>query len=57
LDIAAASISLNQNSLALAASIRVMSLAKDQATQQGQNLVQMLSSAQPHLGQSIDIRV
>ncbi len=57
MDIAAASIALSQQSIAQAASIRVMSLAKDQAVQQGQNLVQMLSSAQPHLGQSIDIRV
>ncbi|OBZ16722.1 MULTISPECIES: YjfB family protein [Bacillales] len=57
MDIAAASITMHQNSLALATSIRVMSIAKDQATQQGQNLVQMLQSAQPHLGQSIDLRV
>ncbi|MGO4182414.1 YjfB family protein [Paenibacillus sp. TAF43_2] len=57
MDIAAASIAMNQNSLALAASIRVMSLAKEQATQQTQDMVQMMKQAQPHLGQSIDIQV
>jgi len=57
MDIAAASISMKQNSLALAASIRVMSLAKDQATQQAQDMVQMMKQAQPHLGQSIDLHV
>ncbi|MGG1637869.1 putative motility protein [Paenibacillus sp. FSL A5-0031] len=57
MDIAAASIAMNQNSLALAASIRVMSLAKEQATQQAQDMVQMMKQAQPHLGQSIDIQV
>lgn len=57
MDTAAASISMSQNSQALAASFRVMSLAKDQAVQQGQDLVQMLSSAQPNLGRNIDIRI
>lgn len=56
MDLAAASISMNRNSLALAASIRVMSIAKEQAEQQGQNLVQMLNNVQPHLGRHIDIR-
>lgn len=57
MDIAAVSMAMSQNSLALAASLRVMSIAKDQANQQGQDLVQMLSSAQPNLGKNIDIRV
>jgi hypothetical protein len=57
MDIAAASISMSQNSLIFAKNIRVLSLAKEQATLQAQNLVQMLQGAQPHLGQSIDIRV
>ncbi|CAM4292652.1 hypothetical protein FHS16_002343 [Paenibacillus endophyticus] len=57
MDIAAASIVMNQNSLALAANIQVLSLAKEQATQQGQDIVNMLKSAQPNLGQTIDIRI
>ncbi|MNR62468.1 hypothetical protein D3C85_1845000 [compost metagenome] len=57
MDIAAMSMALSQNSLAMAASLRVMSIAKDQPNQQVQNLVQMLSSAQPNLGKNIDIRV
>lgn len=57
MDIAAASISMSQSSLKLAASISVMNLAQNQATQQGLDLAQMLKQAQPHLGQSIDIKV
>ncbi|MBD2870082.1 YjfB family protein [Paenibacillus arenilitoris] len=56
MDIAALSMSLSQNSLQLSASLRVMAIAKDQAAEQGQNLVQMLSSVQPHLGRNVDIR-
>jgi hypothetical protein len=58
MDIAAASISLSQSALAQAASIRVLSMAKTQAVQQGNDLVKMLEqSVQPNLGNSIDMKV
>lgn len=57
MDIAAASMTMSQNRLALAASIRVMSLSKDIAMQQGKDLVQMLKNAQPNLGNNLDIHV
>lgn len=57
MDIAAASMAMSQNRFALAASIRVMSLSKDTAEQQGHDLVQMLKNAQSNLGNTLDIRV
>lgn len=57
MDIAAASMAMSQNRLALAASIRVISLSKDTAEQQGHDLVKMLKNAQPNLGNTLDIRV
>ncbi|MEV5024959.1 YjfB family protein [Paenibacillus sp. LPE1-1-1.1] len=57
MDIAAASLAMSQNRLTLAASIRVMSLSKDTAEQQANDLVQMLKNAQPDLGNNLDIRV
>ena len=57
MDIAAASIAMSKNRLTLAASIRVMSMSKDTAEQQGHDLVQMLKNAQPNLGNNLDIRM
>ena len=58
MDIAALSIHAAQANLGQAAGIRVLKMAQDSATQQGQQLVQtMLQSAQPHLGGNVDIRV
>ncbi|GJM82319.1 hypothetical protein HMSSN139_48150 [Paenibacillus sp. HMSSN-139] len=59
MDIAAASMSMSQSALSQAVGIRVLSMAKDQAEIQGQNLVQMLSQSQPHptLGKNLDIKV
>lgn len=58
MDIAALSTGMSQASLAQAASIKVAVLAKDQANEQGQALIQMMEkSAQPHLGGQLDIRV
>ncbi|MBB6637385.1 YjfB family protein [Cohnella thailandensis] len=58
MDIAAASVSMSQASLAQAVSIKVLSLMKDQMEVQGQNLAQMMTqSLDPNLGNRLDIRV
>ncbi|MFF2909754.1 YjfB family protein [Paenibacillus sp. NPDC057934] len=58
MDIAALSTSMGQVSLAQAVGIQVLSIAKDQAEIQSQNLVQMLEqSVHPNLGKTLDIRV
>ncbi|RIX50800.1 putative motility protein [Paenibacillus nanensis] len=58
MDIAALSTSLSSASLSQAVSIRVLSMAKGQAEQQGQSLVQMMNaSLDPNLGKNLDIRV
>ncbi|MFE4711218.1 MULTISPECIES: YjfB family protein [Bacillales] len=58
MDIAALSTSMSQASLAQAVGIQVLSIAKDQAETQSQNLVQMLEqSVHPSLGKTLDIRV
>ncbi|MCF2719099.1 MULTISPECIES: YjfB family protein [Paenibacillus] len=57
MDIAALSTGMSQASLAQAVSVKVLSMAKDQAGEQGQALVQMMEkSVQPHLGGQLDIR-
>ncbi|MDP1511442.1 YjfB family protein [Paenibacillus sp. CMAA1739] len=57
MDIAALSTGMSQASLAQAVSVKVMGMAKDQANEQGQALVQMMEkSVQPHLGGQLDIR-
>ncbi|WP_082112431.1 YjfB family protein [Paenibacillus sp. DMB20] len=58
MDIAALSISMNQASLAQAASLKVLGMAKNQAEIQGQALVQMMEkSIDPNLGNKLDISV
>lgn len=57
MDIAALSIAKSQASLAQAVGIKVFQMAQTQAQQQSVDLVKMLSEAQPHLGQGIDISV
>lgn len=58
MDIAAMSTSLSQAALKQAAGIRVLSMAKNQAVQQGQDFVQMLQqSVQPNLGKNLDIKI
>ena len=58
LDIAALSTSLSQASLSQAVGMKVLNLAKGQAEQQGQSLVQMMNaSLDPNLGKNLDIRV
>ncbi|MFD0587001.1 YjfB family protein [Paenibacillus sp. GCM10027627] len=59
MDIAALSTSLSQVSLSQSVGIQVLSMAKSQAEQQGQNLVKLMDTANlnPNLGHSLDIRV
>ena len=58
MDVAAASIAMSQSALSTAVGIRVLSMAKDLAVQQGQDLVQMMQqSLDPNLGRQLDIRV
>jgi len=58
MDVAALSISMNQESLGTQVGISVLKMAKDQAEQQGQALTQMMEqSVQPNLGRNFDIRV
>ncbi|MFD0698132.1 YjfB family protein [Paenibacillus sp. GCM10027628] len=57
MDIPALSMSLAQNNLGQAVGLSVLKMAKDQSTQQGQELVQMMErSVQPNLGGNLDIR-
>ncbi|MDU4695010.1 MAG: YjfB family protein [Paenibacillus sp.] len=59
MDIAAASVAMSQSALSQAVGIRVLSMAKNQAEIQGQNIVQMMSQSQPHptLGKHLDLKV
>ncbi|MNC16522.1 hypothetical protein D3C76_299910 [compost metagenome] len=58
MDIAALSVSMSQASLKQAASLQVLSIAKNQAEIQGQNIAQMLGqSLDPNLGKTLDITV
>lgn len=58
MDIPAVSMSLAQGNLAQAVQLRVLNMAKDQSTQQAQQMVQMMNqSVQPNLGGNLDISV
>lgn len=58
MDIAALSISMSQASLAQAVSLKVMSIAKNQASIQSQGLMQMMEkSVDPNLGKKLDISI
>ncbi|WP_019909373.1 YjfB family protein [Paenibacillus sp. HW567] len=58
MDIAALSVSLGQASFKEAAGLQVLSIAKDQAEVQAQNMTQMLEqSTHPNLGKTLDIKV
>ena len=57
MDIASLSTAMSQSSVSQAASIKVLSLSKDMAEQQGQQLAEMLKQApHPTLGSTLDIR-
>ncbi|MEN1985911.1 YjfB family protein [Paenibacillus hubeiensis] len=60
MDIAALSIAMNQTSLAQSASLQVLSMSKNMAEQQGQQMAEMLKTVpapHPNLGGSLDISV
>lgn len=58
MDITALSTSLSQTSLSQAVGIRVLSMAKDQAVQQGNDLVRMMElSVNPNVGRQLDVKV
>lgn len=58
MDIPALSMAMSQSRLAQNVNIQVLKIAKDQTSQDGQSLVKMLdSSAVPHLGNRLDIRI
>ncbi|MFD0870745.1 Uncharacterised protein [Chlamydia abortus] len=59
MDIAALSIVLSQASLSQSVGIRLLSMSKDQAEQQGQTISQMMetTSIHPDLGHKLDIRI
>lgn len=57
MDIASLSTAMSQSSLSQAVGIKVLSLSKDMAEQQGQQMAEMLKQApHPNLGGSLDIR-
>jgi hypothetical protein len=56
--ISSVSTALTQNNLHQSVGISVLNNTKNQAVQEGQNLVKMIEqSVQPNLGSSLDIRV
>jgi hypothetical protein len=58
MDISALSISLSQYNLSQAVGISVLKMAKEQSSEQSQQLVQMMElSVQPNLGGNLDISV
>lgn len=60
MDIAALSMAMSQASVAQAASIQVMSMTKDMAQEEGQQMAEMLKSVpapHPNLGGSLDISI
>ncbi|MEV3166453.1 YjfB family protein [Paenibacillus larvae] len=57
MDIAALSMVMSQAKLSQQVGVSVLNIAKTQSEQQGQDLVKMLKSVQPHLGGNLDIRI
>ncbi|MGO4731427.1 YjfB family protein [Paenibacillus sp. 2KB_22] len=60
MDIAALSMAMSQASVMQSASLQVMSITKDMAQQQGQQMTEMLKSVpapHPNLGGSLDLSV
>lgn len=58
MDIAALSTSMAQAGLKQAVNIRVMTMAKEMAVQQGQDMMKIMQqSVQPHLGGHIDVKM
>ncbi|GIP22522.1 YjfB family protein [Paenibacillus sp. J22TS3] len=58
MDIAAAATAMSQSALSQAVGIKVLSMAKNQAETQAQNMVQMIQkSMDPNLGRQLDISI
>ncbi|MEO2212434.1 YjfB family protein [Paenibacillus amylolyticus] len=60
MDIAALSMAMSQASVVQSASLQVMSITKDMAQQQGQQMAEMLKAMpapHPNLGGSLDLSV
>jgi hypothetical protein len=58
LDIAALSTSISQSALSQAVGIRVLSMAKNQAVQQGNDFIRMMElSVNPNIGSKLDIKI
>lgn len=58
MDIGSLSTAMSQSSLSVAVGMKVLAMAKNQALQQGQDIVQMMQqSMDPNLGRNLDIRV
>lgn len=60
MDIAALSMAMSQASVVQSASLQVMSITKDMAQRQGQQMAEMLKSVpapHPNLGGSLDLSV
>lgn len=59
MDIAALSMGMAQAGLKQAVGIRVMTMAKEMAVQQGQDMMKVLQQSMqpPHLGKHIDVKV
>ncbi|AQT85452.1 hypothetical protein ERICIV_00585 [Paenibacillus larvae subsp. larvae] len=57
MDIAALSMVMSQAKLSQQVGVSILNIAKTQSEQQGQDLVKMLQSVQPHLGGNLDIRI
>lgn len=57
MDIAALSMVMSQAKLSQQVGVSVLNIAKTQSEQQGQDLVKMLQSVQPHLGGNLYIRI
>ncbi|KAA8751547.1 MULTISPECIES: YjfB family protein [Paenibacillus] len=60
MDIAALSMAMSQASVVQSASLQVMSITKDMAQQQGQQMTEMLKSVpapHPNLGGNLDLSV
>ncbi|QAY65136.1 YjfB family protein [Paenibacillus protaetiae] len=56
MEIGALSSSTSQTGLMQAVGLKVLHMANQEAQQQGNGIVEMMRSAQPHLGQHIDLK-
>lgn len=57
MDIALLSMALSQAKLSQSVGIGVLKMAKDNATQQGQDLIKTMQTMHPNLGHQLDIKI